>query len=90
MEEIFWSVCSKIFGVPCLGVKEIKSIYTKIISFFNLFLFICLLFCFFKFISMLTCINLIQHYYEISLENTLDVELRAVLFYSFFNSQKCS
>lgn len=29
--------------------------------------------------SMLTSISLTEHYYEVSLENTLDVELRAVL-----------
>lgn len=30
MEEIFWSICRKIFSVPCIQVKDTQSNFTKI------------------------------------------------------------
>lgn len=67
MEEIFWSICRKIFGVPCIQVKDIQSIYTKISLLESLFFYLSELlpvWIFFKFLKVLTSIGLVKHYYE--------------------------
>lgn len=72
-------------NVACIQVKDIQSVYTKISLLAHLSTCQSCYLCFIKFMKVLTNISLVKHCYEISLENTPGVELRALLFCFFFS-----